>query len=116
MNWIRKIAITTMLIFAMAAAAQQMTTKMPSVDEHLKVLSAKLDLTADQQAKIRPILEEIQASAEKVMEDPNLTADARHEKLRALHVKAAKEAREYLSTEQQEKMDAMMQEPHPDAH
>lgn len=115
MNWILKFTIAAMMVFALAAAAQQ-TSTMPSVDEHMKFLTTQLDLTADQQAKLRPIVQRMQESAEKVTEDESLTSDARHEKLKALHEKALKEARGYLNPDQQQKLDSLEKNPHPDAH
>lgn len=115
MNWIRKVTIGAVVLCALGAMAQQPST-MPSLDDHMKLLSTQLDLTPDQQAKIRPLVKEMQESAEKVKHDQSLSADQRHEKLKALHKKTLNDAKQYLTTEQQQKLNALAENPHPDQH
>jgi len=115
MNRIRTFAIAMVMTIALGAMGQQTSTT-PSLDDHMKFLSTQLDLTADQQAKIRPIVKEMQESAEKVRQDETLSMEQRHEKLKAVHMKAIKQADQYLSAEQQQKLDALQNQPHPDAH
>src|SRR5437879_516116 len=56
----------------------------PSAEQHLKILSEKLDLTADQQRKIRPILQQMFESRQKIIQDNSLSSQAREEKEKAL--------------------------------
>ena len=115
MNRIRTLIFLIALGVALGAMAQQ-TSTMPSVDDHMKFLTAQLSLTADQQSKLRPIVKEMQDSAEQVRQDQQLSEDQRHEKLRTLHAKAIKNAKQYLTSEQQQKLDTLMNNPHPDMH
>ena len=114
------LAIVTMSMFAMAAVAQQAATKpghgAPTVEAHLKVLSEKLDLTAAQQAKIKPILQEMQDTSMKVMHDESISREERMDKVRACREKADKKAREILTDEQKKKLDQLESEPHPEMH
>ena len=73
MNRIHSSAIETLVIFALAVLAQQTATSgvegggMPTVEEQLKVLTEKLDLTATQRARVRPILQKLDDATEKLM-------------------------------------------------
>ncbi|QNI31314.1 hypothetical protein H7849_19810 [Alloacidobacterium dinghuense] len=127
-NRFRLLAIGTMLIVALTLPAQQTPagsgstdqhsaqSGMPSVEQHLKVLSEKLDLTDDQQSKVRPILQEMHDGMQNVMQDQSLSPEERHEKMKALHMKADKQAREILNDDQKKKLDQLEQEPHPELH
>jgi Spy/CpxP family protein refolding chaperone len=94
-------------------ASQSGATK---VEQHLKLLTEKLDLTRDQQAKVKPILQELNDAAEKVMKDESTTPDERMEKMRPLHERADKQIRKILSDEQQKKLDQFESEAHPEMH
>src|SRR6266403_1400971 len=62
MNRFRLVAIATIVMFALSMVAQQTTRPgggVPTVQGHLKVLTEKLALTADQQTKVKPILQEL---------------------------------------------------------
>jgi len=125
MNRFRYLAIGMLLIIALAASAEQtapatagsgpqpQSQNSPSkLDQHLQALTESLNLTADQQAKIRPILQEFLDSRQKVLEDQSLTDDARRERIKDLHAKADKQARTFLNNEQKKKLDEMEQETH----
>jgi protein CpxP len=120
MNRFRLLVIGTMLTVALAVVAQQPTTKpedKPSgVDVHLKFLSERLDLTTAQQAKLRPIIQEMQDDAEKIMQDDKLSAAERKDKMHACHDKADKNAREFLTDDQKKKLDQLEAEPHAEHH
>lgn len=79
----------------------------PSAEERLKHMSDTLNLTSDQQAKIKPILEDEQ----KKMEDArNSAAGDRHalfEKFRQIQDDTAKEIRPVLDETQKKKFDEM---------
>lgn len=129
MNHYRSLAIGTTLMFSLTLLAQQAThpqggdqaqsqnatpSGMPSVDQHLKVLSEKLDLTPQQQSKIRPILQRMQNESQSVMRDTTLSDQARHDKMKSVRDKAEKQARPILDDEQKKKLDELEQQPHPD--
>ena len=126
MNRIRLLAIGTMLLFALAAVARQNTTSsdmhgaqgggVPTVEKHLKVLTEKLDLTGDQQAKIKPILQELHDGTQKVMKDESMSREERLGNVRACREKADKKIREILNDDQKKKLDQLEQEPHPELH
>src|SRR5436853_401733 len=86
MNRFRLLAIGTMFIVALTAPAQQTATGpggtdkdergqggaqsgVPKVEQQMKVLTEKLDLTNDQQARIKPILQELHDATQKLMQD-----------------------------------------------
>ena len=118
MNRSRFIAIAAAFAFAFPAIAQQSAPPahhMPTVDEHLKVLSEKLDLTADQQEKARPILKKMQDAMQTVMSDASLTPEQMHAQMRPAHEKADRELRAILTDEQKKKLDEMEAQ-HPDMH
>ncbi len=99
MNRIRLFVIGSMLMFAPVMLAQQAATEpgrplkgavlaadLPDVGNQLKALTEKLNLTADQQPKVKTILH------------------------------ANGKIREILSDEQKKKLDQYLQGPHPDMH
>lgn len=85
----------------------------PSVDDHLHMLTQKLDLTDDQQHKARPIIAEMQEEIQKAMEDRSLSHDEASAKTHAAFMKADKKFREFLTNAQKTKLDDMEQQMHP---
>src|SRR5580658_4028794 len=90
MNRLRYIAIASMLIVALTAPAQQTATApsgadkdehgqraaqadVPTVEQQLKVLTEKLELTGDQQARVTPILQELHDATQKIVQDKSLS-------------------------------------------
>jgi len=90
--------------------------EMPSVDDHLKMLSEKLGLTTDQQPQAKAILPEMHDGTRKAWQDESISRDERMARARAEREKAHKKLREILSEDQKKKLDQMEQEPHPDLH
>jgi Spy/CpxP family protein refolding chaperone len=115
-----------MLMFALTTVAQQTTTSsdahggrgvgVPTVEKHLKVLAEKLDLTVDQQAKIKPILRELHDATQKLMRDESISREERMGNVRVCREKADKKIREILNDDQKKKLDQLEQEPHPELH
>ena len=130
MNWIRSLAVGTLLIFALAVLAQQTATKpstsskggaenagaMPTVEEQLKVLAEKVDLTASQRAKVRPILQKLHDATEKLMQDERLSREERLAKVRPQREQADKKIRALLNDDQKKKLDQYLAGPHPEMH
>jgi hypothetical protein len=123
MNRLRLLAAGTVLIFALSTAAQQSTTSpdahaaaVAPVEQHLKVLSEKLALTAGQQEKARPILQEMHDGSQKIADDQSLTPDQRHAAMGELFMKADKEVRTFLNEEQKKKLDEMEAQMHGGPH
>src|SRR3989442_4089611 len=87
MNRFRLLAIGTTLMLALTTAAQQAPTSSDAhggsggggatVQKQLKVLTEKLDLTGDHQAKITPILREMHDATQKLLQDKKLCPEER---------------------------------------
>jgi Spy/CpxP family protein refolding chaperone len=131
MNRIRLLAIG--FIFVLTVTAQQTAagpggtdqdehglraaqSDVPTVGQQLKVLTAKLDLTADQQARITPILQELHDATQKLMQDKSLSREERLARVRPERYKADKQIREILSDSQKKKLDQYLQGPHSEMH
>lgn len=122
MNRIRTLAIAAAMLFVLPAFAQQggNTTgevhAFPSVDDHLRMLSQKLALTAEQQDKTRPILEEMQAGMQKIADDKSLTHDEAMARMHPVFMRADKQIRVFLSDDQKKKLDDLEEQMHPGMH
>jgi predicted DNA-binding protein YlxM (UPF0122 family) len=88
--------------------------QIPSVEQQMKVFTEKLDLTADQQAKLRPIVRHLHDVMMKAVQNPNLSHEERVAMVRPAHMKAHEEFQQILSEEQKEKLEAYMHGPHPE--
>jgi Spy/CpxP family protein refolding chaperone len=133
MNRIRLLAIGIMLMFALTTVAQQSATGpagtdkeehsrraaqdgVPTAESQLKVLTEKLDLTGDQQSRIKPVLQELHDATQKIVQDKNLSLEERLAKVRPQRYKADKQIREFLSDDQKKKLDQYLQGPHSEMH
>jgi Spy/CpxP family protein refolding chaperone len=122
MKRIPLVAMISML--AIGALAQQSAAtpgsgaqdSLPSVEEQLKVLNEKLDLTAEQQTEIKPILQHLHDTTENAMQDHNLSNQERLAKVRPQRLMADKKMREILSDEQKKKLDQYEKGPHREMH
>jgi Spy/CpxP family protein refolding chaperone len=118
MKGIRSFAIGTVWMFALTIVAQQVVTSsgVPTAESQLKLFTAKLDLTTSQQAKIRPILQELQTGTENIVKEGNLSHDSILEKVGPLRLNADKKIREVLNDQQKKQLDQLEHEPHPELH
>jgi len=133
MNRFRLTVMGMALMFAMSvvgqvAAAQgnspaenpprqgDVNSGVPSVEHHLQFLSEKLDLSTEQQAQAKPILQEMHDASEKVMQDKRLSDQERTSKMRACHLRADTKLRKILSDDQKQKLDQLEQNAHMDLH
>ena len=129
----RLLGIVTMLIVALTAPAQQTATgpggtdkqergqrdaqdDVPTLETQLKVLIEKLDLTGDQQARIKPIIQEMNDATRKLVQDKSLSREERLAKVRPQRYKADKLIREFLNDDQKKKLDQYLHEPHGEMH
>jgi Spy/CpxP family protein refolding chaperone len=127
------LTIGTMLIVALTAPAQQTATGPVGADQdqqvqdaaqsrgtnvgpQMKLLTERLDLTRDQQARLKPILKEFHEAAQKLMQDESLSREERLAKVRPQRYKADKQIREILTDDQKRKLDQYLQGPHPKMH
>ena len=124
MRRIALIAIMSISIIANAVLAQQSAAKpetgeqdsLPTVEEQLKVLNEKLGLTAKQQAKVKPVLQQLYDATENVMRDRTLSREERLAKIRPQRQMADKKMRTLLNDEQRKKLDQYEQGPHRELH
>lgn len=126
MKAIRLFTLLAACLFAMAALAQQNPPAqeggdhkhsghmgpgmMGNVDDHVKELSTKLNLTADQQTKIKAILEEHHQQMQAMMKDDSMSKEDKHAKMMSMHDSAHAKVRELLTDEQKTKFDAMVKD------
>jgi len=78
-------------------------------DERLKQLSEVLSLTKDQEAKIKPILEDEAKKMQAVRADTALSQEDRRAKMREIREESSKKIQEVLTPEQKEKYAKMPQ-------
>ena len=83
---------------------------MASPDAHLQMLSEKLNLTADQKAKLKPILEDQAQQMKAVRDDTSLTQEQKTAKKKAIHETTNEQINAVLTSEQQEKFKEMKHE------
>jgi Spy/CpxP family protein refolding chaperone len=88
----------------------------PVVGQMLKVLIERLDLTAEQQARITPILQRLHDIQQALAQDKSLSREERLAKLRPHRYKANEDIREILTDVQKGKLDQYLQGPHPEMH
>ena len=118
------VAMMSISMLAVGAFAQQSAAtpgsavqdSLPSVEEQLKVLSEKLDLTAGQQAKIKPIVQHLHDATENLMQDQTLSHEEHLAKVGPQRQMADKKMREILSDEQKKKLDQYEKGPHQEMH
>jgi periplasmic protein CpxP/Spy len=126
MNRIRSFAVGTVMMFALAAGAQEAVTAPAAdkdnhsstqtstdpVEQHLKKLSQELSLTPDQEDQIRPVLREMHESMARIEKDQSLPNEQRMAQKHAAFMKADGEIRPILSDEQKKTLDQLEQQMH----
>ncbi len=76
-------------------------------DAQLQHLTKHLDLTADQQAQIKPILESRDQQAKQLWQDQSLAPADRHAKMQAIHQDTNSKIEAVLNDTQKQKYEAM---------
>lgn len=84
--------------------------RMPSVDDQIKHLTKKLNLSADQQTKLKPILEDQRKQMEAVHNDSSLSREDRFSKMQTLRQSSDADIKGVLNEEQQKNFDKMRAE------
>lgn len=84
-----------------------------TIDEQVKALSLELNLTADQQPKLKSILEDQRNQGMTIVSDKSSTREDKVQKLHALREQTISKVRGMLTPDQQKKLDQMLQEPEP---
>jgi periplasmic protein CpxP/Spy len=80
---------------------------MESVDEQVQHLTKKLNLSDDQQAKLKPILEDQHKQMEAIHNDSSLSREDRFSKMQALRQSSDAQIKGLLNDEQQKNFDKM---------
>lgn len=91
------------------SAAADATTR-AKVQEKLQRLSSELNLTEDQKAKIKPILQNEVGQLKEVHNDSSLSTDQKQSKMQDIHSSAKTQINEILTPDQQKKLAAMKAE------
>jgi len=79
-------------------------------ENRLKMLSEKLNLTEDQQAKLKPILEDQSKQMKAIHDDSSLAPADRQAKMKELHDSSVEKMNAILTPDQQVKWKQMRQE------
>ncbi|HEV3040207.1 MAG TPA: hypothetical protein VHA33_20755 [Candidatus Angelobacter sp.] len=82
----------------------------PTVDEQVKRLSDRINLTDDQQAKAKTILEDQHAQAQVLLNDNAMSADDKRQKFMTLRQTTISKIRDILNDDQKKKFDAYLAE------
>ena len=81
-----------------------------SADQHLQMLSEKLNLTDDQKAKVKPVLQDQMQQMKAVREDSSLSEEQKRTKMKSIHESMHEQINAVLTPEQQVKFKQMKQE------
>src|SRR5271163_741408 len=81
-------------------------------EAQLQHLTKHLDLTAEQQAQIRPILESRDQQAKQLWQDQSLSQQDRHSKMMAIHQDSNAKIEAVLNDTQKQKYEAMQERGH----
>jgi Spy/CpxP family protein refolding chaperone len=121
MKLMRLLTLLAACLFSMAALSQQNPParesgehkhggQMGNIDDHVKELTTKLNLTADQQTKVKAILEEHHQQMQATMNDQSLSKEDKHAKMKNMHDSVHAKVREVLTDDQKPKFDAMVKD------
>ena len=80
-----------------------------NVDERVKMLTERLNLTPEQQTKVRTIMEDQQKEMTALRENTSMTEQERRSKMQEIHRNGMEQVRSILTPEQQQKMQQMHQ-------
>ena len=89
------------------AEGQGMHHGMPSVEERVQHLTKALNLTTDQQAKVKSILEDQKNQTASLKQDTSMSQQDRHAKFRQIHQDTQQKVRDVLNDDQKTKFDQM---------
>lgn len=116
------IALTGLLGLGMTAFAQDQSTAsttappmhgphghMMNADQQLEHLTKSLNLTADQQNQIKPILENQQQQMMQLHQDSSLSRDDKMAKAKSLHADTTTKIEAVLNDQQKQKYEEMQQ-------
>ena len=118
MKHLRTIVLLVAGTLALGAFAQQPAPAqsqgpghhMPSVDDQLATMTSQLGLSADQQTKIKPILQDQHDQMQGLMSDQSLSPEDRRTKARGVHQATVAKVNEVLNDDQKKKYAAWQQQ------
>ena len=124
MKLMRIVTLFAACLFAMAVSAQQnppaqesgehkhggQAGRMGNMDDMMQELTTKLNLTADQQTKVKAILEENHQKMQATMKDESLSKEDKHAKMKEMHNAVHAQVRDVLTDDQKPKFDAMVKD------
>jgi Spy/CpxP family protein refolding chaperone len=129
MNRIHLLVMGTVLLFATAVFAAQpandngATKDMPAAhavvptpEEQMRLLTPRLDLTTEQQEKIKPILQDLHDATVKIVQDETLSQQERMQKVGEWRYKTDASIRAILNDDQKKKLNQVESEPHAELH
>jgi Spy/CpxP family protein refolding chaperone len=129
MNRIRSLAVAGLLTLALTTVAQQSapvsadsgnsvtdSNGVPTVDAQLRLFGEKLDLSAEQQTRLKPVLDDLYNATVKIIHDESMSRAERMNNVMSWRMKTDKRIREILNDDQKKKLDQVEQEPHPELH
>ena len=87
--------------------ANQRRQKKGGLDEQVRVLSAKLKLTAEQQIKVRQIFQRRQMLVVRIVHDTSMSAVDRFNAVRGVYDKSTMQVRSILDSDQAKKFDEL---------
>lgn len=99
--------LSAVLVGGCLAALAQEGASNQEAEHRLQQLTKDLNLTAQQQERLRPILERRSEDWTKVNEDKSLTEDQKHARMKEIQDKYKPEISEVLTPEQRQKWQAM---------
>lgn len=85
----------------------------PSIDDQVRSLADQLNLSVDQQAKVKTALEDQHTQAMTVVQDNSLAREDKMQKIHALREATISKVRIALNDDQKKKFDQMVQQPAP---
>ena len=115
------IALSALLLFALGVVAQEQAPPsgqeqqpargpmMQTPQERLNNLTKELNLTDDQKAKIKPILEDEQKQMQALRGDTSMSREDRRAKMMEIRNKSNDSIKAVLDKDQQKKYDEMME-------
>jgi hypothetical protein len=82
----------------------------PSIDDQVQSLAQQLNLSADQQAKVKTALEDQHTQAMNVVQDSSMQRDEKIQKIHTIREGTISKVRSALNDDQKKKFDVMVQQ------
>jgi Spy/CpxP family protein refolding chaperone len=121
----RSFAVGTLLLVAVSAFPQQPAADdgavrdaagVPTVEAQMKLFTTRLNLSADQQARLQPILQHLHDTTVNSIRNESISPEERRASIHAERLRTDKRIREVLTNDQKKTLDQIEQEPHPELH